>query len=175
MKRFRQIEYLGFPIKVSDDGEIWTIDRDVVYSDGRVFHYKGHRIPVYKDHGGYLIACCSQNRKKINIKVHRAVAMAFLSNPNNLPQVNHKDEDKTNNHVDNLEWCTSKYNSNYGTAKERSREKKGKKVICIETGNIYMSFNHARQEMGHPKSTCIRDCCSGRQNTAYGYHWQWVE
>lgn len=53
------------------------------------------------------------------MRVHRIVAMAFLDNPNNYPIINHKDENPSNNHVDNLEWCTYKYNTNYGTAIER--------------------------------------------------------
>ena len=59
--------------------------------------------------------------KQKSYRTHRLVAQAFIDNPNNLPEINHKDEDKTNNNVDNLEWCDSKYNHNYGTWREKRR------------------------------------------------------
>jgi len=69
--------------------------------------------------GGYKkVALYKDNKRKVML-VHRLVATAFIENPNNYPEINHKDEDKTNNVVTNLEWCTHKYNNNYGTKKER--------------------------------------------------------
>lgn len=68
---------------------------------------------------GYLRVYLTKNKNSRHFMVHRLVAEAFIPNPDNLPQVNHKDEVKTNNSVDNLEWCTAKYNNNYGNRKER--------------------------------------------------------
>jgi hypothetical protein len=68
---------------------------------------------------GYIRITLRKNNKNVYASLHRLVAEAFIPNPNNLPQVNHKDEDKTNNCVDNLEWCTTSYNINYGTRNER--------------------------------------------------------
>lgn len=66
------------------------------------------------------------------VKVHRLVAMVFVQNPNNLPEVNHKDEDKTNNHADNLEWCTTKYNLTYGHRLDCARGERNKKHKLTE-------------------------------------------
>lgn len=73
----------------------------------------------YLNEKGYLILSLWKNCKPKSCRVHRLVAEAFLPNPNNLPQVNHKDENKTNNNVENLEWCDNEYNNNYGTINER--------------------------------------------------------
>lgn len=72
---------------------------------------------------GYLYVALSRNCKKDYVRVHRLVAETFIPNPDNLPEVNHKDEDKTNNRVDNLEWCTSRNNRMYGTRRERVARK----------------------------------------------------
>lgn len=69
---------------------------------------------------GYLVVNLYKDGKMKSFKIHRLVAKAFIPNPDNLPEVNHKDENKFNNVVDNLEWCTTKYNINYGTAISRS-------------------------------------------------------
>ena len=79
---------------------------------------------LLKTNNGYIRVFLCKNGIKTGFQVHRLVSEAFIPNPNNLPQVNHKDEDKTNNNVDNLEWCTAKYNLNYGTARIRSRNTK---------------------------------------------------
>lgn len=101
--------------------------------------------------------------------VHRVVANTFLDNPNNLPEVNHKDQDKTNNCVNNLEWCTSQYNS---------RHSKGKPVIMYSPDKeIERNFNcirEASKEM-NIDNTSITRCCKGKQKHAGGYIWEYAE
>lgn len=75
---------------------------------------------LQKTNNGYIRVHLCKNGISTGFQVHRLVAQAFIPNPQDLPQVNHKDEDKTNNNVDNLEWCTAKYNMNFGTARIRS-------------------------------------------------------
>lgn len=185
----KQITYKGVDFLVSDEGRVWVCDFERVYKDGRVFYYPEREVKFYKDQGGYNIACISRTIdgtvKRINIKQHRIVATAFIPNPDNLPQINHKDEDKTNNRVENLEWCSAKYNSNYGTAKERSRQKKLNRgsvnmpevrVAQYSKDNtliaIYPSIREATRITGI-EHTCISRCCNGKRNalTAGGYKW----
>ena len=106
--------------EVSNTGQVRSLDRYVKYSNGRICLHKGKVLSPAKDKYGYLAVVLSCNGKQKTIKIHRLVAQAFIENPDNLPEVNHLDEDKTNNNVDNLEWCTTKYNSNYGHRTENA-------------------------------------------------------
>ena len=130
---------------------------------------------------GYLQIQLSKNGKQKHYKVHRLVALTYIANPNNYPCVNHKDENKLNNHVSNLEWCTYEYNTNYGTRNKRASEKlKGKmknkkltkqqlekryrKVKCITTGEIFNSIKEASSKTG-ANSSNITQCCKGKCKT----------
>lgn len=132
-----------------------------------------------KNNRGYLYVClCNQEIRKI-YKIHRLVAEAFVPNPNNLPEVNHKDENKTNNADSNLEWCDHKYNINYGTHTERSaasrknNKKQSKQVMCLETGVIYPSTSEVEREFGFSRGN-ISAVCRGKTKTAYKFHWKYV-
>lgn len=87
------------------------------------------RILSQKNTKGYKSVSLSKNSKLKTFSVHRLVAQSFLDNPNNLPQINHKDENKTNNMVDNLEWCDAKYNTNYSIYKISKKIKYNGKIF----------------------------------------------
>lgn len=149
--------------------------RYAVMDNGEVWSYKTKRFLKFGKHKcGYLQVALWTNNKPKYYFVHRLVANAFIPNPNNFPQVNHKDEDKTNNCVDNLEWCDRKYNMNYGTMRERGAKKIGIPVICVETGIVYWSAKEAERQTKIWASH-IRSCCKGIANTAGGYHWKTIK
>ena len=132
-----------------------------------------------KDKDKYLIVClCKQGIKKM-CKVHRLVASAFIENPNNFCELNHRDECKANNCVSNLEWCDRKHNINYGTRNQRAaasrinHPKRSKQVMCVETGIIYPSTIEAARQLGFSQGN-ISSCCNGRHKTCGGYTWQYV-
>lgn len=95
--------------EVSNKGNVRNVRRNTLL-----------RLP--KNNNRYIRVSLCKNGIKTGLTVHRLVAGAFIPNPDNLPEVNHKDEDKTNNRVENLEWCDHKYNMNYGTRNIRAKE-----------------------------------------------------
>ena len=120
--------------QVSSHGRVRSLDRIVVRPNGNGDYFaKGKIIYVVLTKHGYNEVHLHKDNKTKIYKVHRLVAQAFIKNPNNLPCVNHIDENKTNNNVNNLEWCTYKYNNNYGTKKNRQGEKTKMKTILIVT------------------------------------------
>ena len=127
---------------------------------------------------GYLYVGLHKNGIQKTVRVHRLVASAFIPNPQNLPCVNHKDEDKTNNAVDNLEWCTSQYNANYGTRNERVAEKLSKPILQYDlNGNFireWPSASKVEEETGISNGN-ISMCCLGRYGfkTAGGFVWRY--
>lgn len=118
------------------------------------------------DVAGYKVVCLRKNGFKENKKVHRLVMEHFVENVNSLPIINHKDEDKTNNNVDNLEWCDCKYNINYGNGIFKRSIKSRKPVIQFDkNGNFIKRWDSAliaEQEMGYCNSH-INQCCNGKR------------
>lgn len=111
-----------------------------------------------------------------HFRVHRLVAITFLPNPLNLPQVNHKDQDKFNPHLSNLEWCTAKYNINYGDAiyrRTKSRLGHAPEILCLETCEIYQSQSQAARELSLDQGNISR-VLSGICKRTGGYHFRWT-
>ena len=134
--------YEGF-YQISNYGRVRSLPRWIYYSDGRKYHYDAVLLRQKVDHGGYNLVELTINCNVKTHKVHRLVAEAFIPNPNCLPEVNHKDENKNNNRADNLEWCDNEYNNHYGTRLERIHniviQSQGKPVVFtrISDGEKY--------------------------------------
>lgn len=160
--------------EVSNMGRVRSLDRMVKGGKGSNRLANGIILKPYVSSNGYPTVSLNKDGKARVVKVHRLVAMAFIPNPNNLPMINHKDECKLNNCVDNLEWCTATYNLNYGTWKER-RKKKGIAVDQYDTdGNYvatYSSMTDAAIVVGSRKQN-IYACLNGMYKTAGGYEWR---
>ena len=125
---------------------------------------------------GYELVVLSKNGKHYNKFIHRLIAETFIPNPNKYKEVNHKDENKHNNRVANLEWCDRKYNANYGTGIERCAAKKCKPVVMIDvtTGvelKTYKSAKDAMKETNINRNN-IGMVCLGKRVTAGGYIWK---
>ena len=109
---WKNIEGYEGKYQVSNFGQVKSM-----IGQEKVLHPKKHR-------NGHLQIGLHKDKKRKTMYIHRLVAQAFIPNPDNLPCVNHKDENPNNNNVDNLEWCTQKYNCNYGTRVDRIMETK---------------------------------------------------
>lgn len=122
---------------------------------------------------GYCLVVLQKNGKQYYRSVHRLVADAFIPNPYNLEQVNHINEVKTDNRVENLEWCDAEYNMNYGTRTARQIRKRSKPVLCVETNITYQSSADAARKLSLNQGN-IHNCCSGRNKTCGGFHWRFA-
>lgn len=163
--------------------EVWRYvpEYDELYSVsnyGRIYSHITNKILKPKSNGrGYLQVQLTKNKIHKMHFVHRLVAKAFCANPDNLPEVNHKDENILNNEATNLEWCTSQYNLAYGTRVSRIVQHHIKAVKQLDlNGNtikIFDSLADAERICGYHHSN-ISNCCNGKLHTAYGYKWEFV-
>lgn len=128
---------------------------------------------------GYPVVTLIDRTIRKGKTIHRLVAQAFIENPHNLPQVNHKDENKKNNNASNLEWCDNSYNHDYGTRIERCAAKLKKKVVQYSLSGVFIAeydgVRDAAKANGFKANSSISECCVGKRQTAYGYIWKYKE
>ena len=165
--------------QVSNLGRVKSLNRDVLCNNRYYKHLKGQILKGCIGHYGYLrVSLCSHS-----FDIHVLVARAFLDNPLNYSDVNHKDENKLNNRIDNLEYCTKEYNNNYGTRNARlhlTQINDPRKSIVVEQIDLsgmvvaeFPSISEAARTTGICENA-IRDVCNGRPHsyTAGGYRWR---
>ena len=164
MEKWKDINGYEGLYKVSNKGRVKSLNYN---------HTKKEKIlKPYINNCGYEIVCLSKNNTRKQYLIHRLVAEAFIPNPNNYSEVNHINEDKLNNYVNNLEWCNKKYNMNYGSRSERASKKisntmKGnrnatrRKVKCITTGEIFNCIKEASEKYNINRGN-ICSCCKGK-------------
>lgn len=172
--------YEGF-YQASSLGKIRSVDHVAFCNYDRNYKrtVKGKILSPTTNRYGYSMICMSVEGKIMNKSVHQLVALAFLPNPNNFDQINHKNEIKTDNRPENLEWCDAKYNANYGTKNKRTIKNRTGKTSCIAvcctdkngTPFCFSSIAEASRQTGVYYG-CIRDCLYGKQKTAGGYIWK---
>ena len=146
-----------------------------VTSCGKVWSYKSKRfLNIARSSNGYMNVALYKNGTRKQYSVHRLVAKTFMPNPNNLPEVNHKDENKSHNWINNLEWCDKKYNANYGTRNDRLAKVFGIPVYCVELDRVFESAHTAARILNLNVSH-INECCNGIHKKTGGYHFKFVE
>lgn len=170
--------------EISNYGNIRSKDRYVACCYGSKQFIRGRFLSANPNKKGYLMISLYRNHKSKVKYIHRLVAEAFIPNPNNLPQVNHKDECKTNNIYTNLEWCDATYNLNYGTVKQRISERhkdKGTPIVQMtkHTEDIIAVHINSQRAMDITgiDASAINKCCMNRPKfiTAGGYRWKYFE
>lgn len=170
--------------EVSNMGRVRSVDR-VSFRNGKESALKGKMLKPSITNGYYRVVIYGGSRNiKRQVFVHRLVAENFLDNPNNLPFINHKDENKLNNNVNNLEFCTAKYNSNYGTSIERRvknqnwdsiADKQSKPVIQMTPDGLVVNWFKSTMEAQRKgyNSSAISKCCNGHLKTYKGFIWRY--
>ena len=166
--------------------EIWKDKKDYeghyqVSNWGRVKSIKFGKeriLKLTKDKDGYFFVNLYKNNKSKTFKVHRLVAEAFLPNTDNLPLINHKDEDKSNNIVSNLEWCDVKYNTNYGTRNKRigksnTNGKRSKPVLQYTLDGKFVREWESYRECKRNGFNHVSECCRGKLKSCGGFIWRY--
>lgn len=162
--------------EISTNGNVRSIDRILIDTMGRRYNKKGKLISLKcqtnKDGYKQMMVHIWSNKKEHNLIVSRLVAQTFIPNPNNLPQVNHIDENSLNNNVDNLEWCTCKYNVNYNNLVERRSKNKCRKIDVYDKDLNFLETLSSGIDVSlkyNVSRGMVSMCCNNKISFAKGY------
>ena len=182
-EEWRDIKGFEGYYQVSNLGRVRSVDRVIINTgnkgENKRSHYKGKILRQAHRNKGYLGVILTKNSKQHSFSVHRLVAQAFIPNIKNLPQINHKDENKENNSVDNLEWCDCKYNINYGSWRQKQsyshKGKYSKKVVQLDkSGHLIKMFNSITEAEKETGIRHISAVARGQRKYAGGYIWKFL-
>lgn len=176
---WKSLDFMGYPdYEVSNLGRVKSLDKYINSCYGSKQLRKEKILKQGKCTNGYLKVVLVKNGKIKNFTIHRLVALAFIPNPENYNYVNHKDENKQNNKVENLEWCTAKYNTNYGTSIKKMSKAKSKPILQYTKDGIFIkewdSATTASKELNISQGN-ITECCKGKRKSASGFIWRYKE
>lgn len=145
-----------------------------VSPDGTVYNKHGKVLKQEVTNKGYVrVSLSNKISKHKRFAVHRLVAQAFLPNPNNYPWINHINENRKDNRVENLEWCTPLYNLNYSNVIEKASIAKFRKIYCITTNEFFDSVTEAANKYSIERSNIVA-CCAGRRKIAGNKEWRYA-
>lgn len=165
MEIWKDVEGYEGLYQVSNEGNVRSLKKGIILKAANV-------------NNGYLAVQLWDNGIPKMKLIHRLVAEAFIPNPDNLPQVNHKNEDKALNIVENLEWCSAKYNMNYGTAISRRVDKQSRQVEQLDsvTGELIRRWESTNEcgRNGYTQSS-VSQCCNGKRKQHKGYTWRFYQ
>lgn len=176
--------------QISNLGRIKSLEREIIRQHSTTMLLK-EKILKQQNMNGYKFVRLSKNNTIKQYLVHRLVATAFIENPNNYKEINHKDENKSNNKLDNLEWCSHNYNINYGTGNERrsisEKGKKkngnyknishiGKKILQYDLqGNFIREWESISKASKILKLNKIWEVCNKKRNKCGNFIWKYKE
>ena len=164
--------------EVSNLGRVRSIERVVSYKGGSPRLRKGRLLKPWKYNRGYLMVSLWQDGCRTHKSIHRLVAQAFVENPNPAlwTQINHIDENPSNNRADNLEWCCQSYNNSYGGRMKRIAEALSKPVEAFDSNGIVVhrfasTMDAQRNGFDSPN---VSNCCNGKLKTFKGLRWRFI-
>ncbi len=166
--------------QISNYGRVKSLPKKALRRYGTYRNVKERILKTSKSykHSPYSSVIIRKDGVPKTVSVHRLVAEHFIPNPKNYKYINHKDENKLNNRVDNLEWCSAKYNANYGTSKSKISNKRKKAVIQYSLQNEFIAEYDSLKSLKELKGfdpSLVSCVCRGIYKQAYGYKFKYKE